>query len=218
MFKFGKRNQTHNDTGGTTAHHNNKGGLAKLAGGLPILLLALAAFVVALAGVSTVRHEVGENGGLPAYPNLDFTWFVVFFNLFVLLCCAIHLIGAGVGGRVMPIGTSAVVGLLAVATLLSIIETRDWDTVRKAVGDSTEAGKGATTLFAGFICLAILDGLLILILGNQHDTPRTVETKTYGNHPEGAFPTTTPVTHNTTGMAHATTAAAPHHDQGVNVV
>jgi len=57
MFKFGKRNQTHNDTGGTTAHHNNKGGLAKLAGGLPILLLALAAFVVALAGVSTVRHE-----------------------------------------------------------------------------------------------------------------------------------------------------------------
>jgi len=54
------------------------------------------------------------------------------------------------------------------------VTAADWDTVRKAVGDSTEAGKGATTLFAGFICLAILDGLLILILGNQHDTPRSV--------------------------------------------
>jgi uncharacterized membrane protein len=213
MFK--KNRTPTNDT--TTASTGRKQSLAKLAGGLPILLLALAAFVVALAGVSLVRHEVGEGPSAP-YPSLDFTWFVVFFNLFVLLCCAVHLVGAGLGGR-MPLGSSAVAGLLAVATVLTIVETRDWNAVRKTAGHSNKVGKGATTLFAGYIALAVLDGLLILILGNQHDTRRSVETKTYHNHPQGDFPTTTtPVTHNTTGMAHATTTAAPHHNQGVNAV
>lgn len=181
------------------------------------MLLALSAFVVALAGVSVIRSTGGENPSAP-YPSLDFTWFVVFFNLFVLLCCAIHLIGAGVGR--MPLGSSAVAGLLAIATVLVIFETRDWNAIRKTVGHSSKLGKGATTLFAGYVALAVLDGLLLLILGNQHDTRRDVESKTYHNNAvEPAFPTTsTPVTHNTTGMAHATTTAAPHHNQGANVV
>lgn len=211
-----RKNKTHNNaaTSGTGATTGRKQGLAKLAGGLPVLLLALAAFAVALAGVSVVRHEKGETPADRVYPDLGFDWFVVFFSLFTLLCCAIHLIGAGAGK--MPLGSSAVAGLLAVATVLTIIQTRDWNNVRRIVGRSSKAGKGATTLFAGYISLAVLNGLLILILGNQHDTRRSVETKTYHNHPEAAFPTTTPVTHNT-GMAHATTTTAPH-NQGVNVV
>jgi len=209
MFKKNKTNPGH--TTASTSTHSKGRGIAKLAGGLPILLLALAAFAVALAGVSVIRHEVGENsvgyGG-----SLDYTWFVVFFNLFVLLCCAIHLIGAGVGR--MPLGTSAVAGLLAVATVLTILETQRWNVVRRAVGRNDKAGKGVTTLFAGYISLAVLDGLLILILGNQTDSKRahgSTTTTTHYAHPnEGNYPAG-----NTTGMAHATTTATP---QGVNVV
>lgn len=206
-----KKNKTHNDGVATTTSRGKGGAIAKLAGGLPILLLAFAAFAVAVAGVSVVRNQAGENGNLAPYPRLDYTWFVIFFNLFVLLCCAIHLIGAGLGGR-MPLGSSAVAGLLAVATVLTILETRDWNNVRRASGTGTRAGKGAVTLFAGYISLAVLDGLLILILGNQHDSHRAVTTTTTTHH--NAFPTTTPA-HNT-GMAHATTTVPPN--QGVNVV
>lgn len=216
MFKFGK-NKTHNGAPTTQTGSNNKSGIAKLAGGLPVLLLALAAWAVALAGVAVVRNEVGENPGFLVHA-LGFSWFVVFFSLFVLLTALIHAVAAGAGaGRKMPIGASAVAGLLAVATVLTILETRDWNDARRTTGHGNKVGKGATTAFAGFLSLAVLNGLLILILGNQHDTHRSVETKTYHNHPEAAFPTTTPVTHNT-GMAHATTTTAPHHNQGVNVV
>ena len=48
-----------------------------------------------------------------------------------------------------------------------------WNIVRRAVGHSNKAGKGVTTLFAGYISLAVLDGLLILILGNQTDSKRS---------------------------------------------
>jgi hypothetical protein len=48
----------------------------------------------------------------------------------------------------------------------------DWNAIRKTVGHSSKLGKGATTLFAGYVALAVLDGLLLLILGNQHDTRR----------------------------------------------
>ena len=45
--------------------------------------------------------------------------------------------------------------------------------MRRAVGRNDKAGKGVTTLFAGYISLAVLDGLLILILGNQTDSKRS---------------------------------------------
>ena len=49
-----------------------------------------------------------------------------------------------------------------------------WNSARKAVGHSDRFGKGVLTAFAGFLAVSALNGLLILILGNQHDTNRQV--------------------------------------------
>ena len=136
--------------------------------------------------------------------------------------------GAGVG--FMPIGASAVAGILAVVTALTMLETQStssrtfctmrpcihsllnnhskhnlggvevcpgvtgfaahlcvvhmlqtfhmlsstagWNSARKAVGHSDRFGKGVITTFAGFLALSALNLLLILILGNNHDTNR----------------------------------------------
>lgn len=47
-----------------------------------------------------------------------------------------------------------------------------WNSARKAVGHSDRFGKGVLTAFAGFLAVSALNGLLILILGNQHDTAK----------------------------------------------
>ena len=63
MFKKTNKSNTGTTTGAST--HSKGRGLAKLAGGLPILLLALSAFAVALAGVSVIRHEGVHPSPLP---------------------------------------------------------------------------------------------------------------------------------------------------------
>lgn len=47
-----------------------------------------------------------------------------------------------------------------------------WNSARKESGHRDMFGKGVTTAFAGFLALSALNALLILILGNQHDTAK----------------------------------------------
>lgn len=187
--------------GGHKGEGQAKRGIAQLAGGLPVLLLALAAWVVALAGVAVMRHEVGE---VVLGVELGFTWWVVFFEIFVLLAALAYLIGAGAG--FLPIGTAAITALLAVVTALTMLETQRWNSARKATGHADRFGKGVTTAFAGFLALSALNGLLILLLGNQHNNhQQTVHQHNTYNNPttQAAFPSTgTTPAH--TGMVHAT--------------
>lgn len=207
--------------GGHKGDGNAKRGIAKLVSGIPFLLLALGAWAVALAGVAVMRKTVGEN---VLGVELDFTWWVIFFELFVLLAALAHIIGAGAG--FMPIGASAIAGILAVVTALTMLETQRWNSARKATGHSDRFGKGVTTAFAGFLAVSALNALLILILGNQHDTAKGVSTShnTYNNpttqtnypNTQANYPSTGTAAPGHTGMVHAT-HTEPTHDR-VNVV
>lgn len=168
-------------------------GVAKLALGIPLALLALAAWVVAISGVSVVRHEAGSDdvdGGL------GFSWFVISATAFVLFFALIYLVGAAI--PFIADSYSAIVGLLAVVTVLDILETEKWDGIRKATPYSTKIGKGAVTAFSGFLALATLNALLILVLGNSAALRRR-EPEAYASN----------VHHNPVGTHTHTGAAAP---------
>jgi hypothetical protein len=196
MFK--RKNK--NVAGDTTSRPASKGGMAKLASGIPLLLLALAAWAVTLAGVAVIRHAAGTDN---VYGGLSFTWFVVFFELFVLLAALMHLIGVGVGR--VPIGHAAIASLLGVVTVLTFLETNKWYLERKTAQYGTLQGNGVVTTFAGFISLSVLNGLLIIALGNQHTSAvrDNVHHNTEYHHTPttgGAVPATYPA--GTTGTGH----------------
>lgn len=143
-------------------NRNVKGsGIAKLASGIPLVLLALAAAIVAIAGISVARHAGNES----AFGGLGFTWFVIAATFFVLGLTFLYLVGSSfsfVAGA-----HSAIVGLLAIVTVLCILETQRWDNARSSTPYSTKLGKGAVTAFAGYLALAVLLALLIMVIGNS---------------------------------------------------
>ncbi|KAL0019857.1 hypothetical protein WJX79_010681 [Trebouxia sp. C0005] len=99
----------------------SKGAVGKTAAGLPILALASAAWVVTLAGLAIARHIGGEAG-------LGFLWFVWAFEGFVLFFCILHLIEVGAG---FSLAHAATASLLAVVTVLTILETESLNQTRK---------------------------------------------------------------------------------------
>lgn len=137
----------------------SKGVLGKTLTGLPILALAAAAWVVTLAGLAIARHAGGESG-------LGFLWFIWAFEGFVLFFCILHLIEVGAG---FSLAHAATASLLAVVTVLTILETETLNTLRKATGNSSSLyHKGIVCAFAGFLALSALNLLLVIVLGTNH--------------------------------------------------
>jgi hypothetical protein len=172
-------------------------GIAKLLSGFPLVLLALAAWAVAIAGVSVVRHEAGSND---IYGGIEFTWFVIFGTIFVLLAALVQLIGISVD--LLPIGHAAIASLLAVMTTLNMLETNRWNQARKSTPYSdSRLGKGAVTAFAGFISVSVLSALLIIALGNSAELRHSRKEEVH------VAPThTTQIHHNPVGTTPVATA------------
>lgn len=147
----------------------SKGAIGKTALGLPLLFLTFAAWIVTLAGLAIARHNGGESG-------LGFLWFVWAFEGFVLFFCLLHLIEVGAG---FSLAHAATASLLAVVTVLTILETETANTLRKGnVGGNTGTyHKGIITLFAGFLCLSALNLLLVIVLGTQHNAGTSTHRK-----------------------------------------
>jgi len=174
----------------------------KLAGGLPMLLLAFGGWAVALAGLAVMDHANGGESGDAG--SLEFPWWVVFFDLFVLLCVLIHFIEIGLG---FGIGRVSAVALLAVVEVLKMLQCDRFNQERKFTNGQYK--KGAQTAFAGFLIAAVAEGILIILLGaadhadrsgHQHDSHDHNYT---GNTTATARPIGTAGTH-TTGTTGAT--------------
>jgi hypothetical protein len=209
----GINNMRHGNRNGDQA--NAAGGTSKFLGipGAALIVLAFFAWVVALAGVAVLRKQGGEN---VLGQELSFTWWVIFFELFVLLAAGIHLTGARLN-RLDVIGTGAagISGILAVVTALTMLETQRWNSARKVTSRSDRIGKGAITAFAGFLALSALNTLLILILGSHqtHSVHHWVERNPA--YPAAVAPGTNGGTHSTTAVPTAAGGNGLAHTQTV---
>lgn len=154
----------------------SKGAVGKTAAGLPILALASAAWVVTLAGLAIARHIGGEAG-------LGFLWFVWAFEGFVLFFCILHLIEVGAG---FSLAHAATASLLAVVTVLTILETESLNQTRKLSNGSNRYHNGIICAFAGFLALSVLNLLLVIILGTQHNPGTSSHQKGQNMSSQGA--------------------------------
>ena len=160
----------------SSANHGDKNalGLFKLGTGLPFALLGLSAWVIALAGVALMRHEVGEN---VLGERLSFSWWVIFFSLFVLLVALIHAAGSSLPHNIRKyaIGAAATTGLLAVSSALTMLETQRWYNARDVTTRGDRLGKGVRLAFAGFLAVSACQLILILLLGHEQQGPAYVQ-------------------------------------------
>jgi len=172
------------------------GKIAKLATGLPLWSLALAGWALALIGVAICDHYSGaSNGGSTPF---GFSWWVVFFDLFVLLCVMLYLVELGAGYGLSQV---AVVALLAVVEVLKMLETEKWNNYRKQPDVTGRNRKGAQVAFSGWLIASIAEGLLIITLGTATHAGRNHDDKHHDHYPVTSANTASARPVGTTGTA-----------------
>ncbi|KAK9837768.1 hypothetical protein WJX74_004659 [Apatococcus lobatus] len=146
----------------------------------PLVFLALASWVVALAGVASLQHLT--TGDKHAW---QFDWWIVLLNLVAFCLVAAYTL---MGPHRSNIG---VVALLAVVTTLNMIRCDVFNTIRLELDSSStpasSSGSAATgrrllansttqrvdTLFAGYLLMSVFSVLQMLVLGHYQSTSQS---------------------------------------------
>jgi len=141
-----------------TTSHGSKRSKAQLGIGALMLGFVFLSWCVLVGGLSAVQHRANDNNAF------EFEWWIVFFELFLVILAAIELTG-------FRRGHSGLVALKAVNTALIMLYCQNWNNRRRdQVGSLNPFGaKAVRTTFAGFILLAIANALLILSMGTEPD-------------------------------------------------
>lgn len=126
----------------------------------PVLFLDLCAWIVLLAGVSSLEHVKGTEGVVSAGTGgvgYSWQWWVVVFQ-FVTLVGVFH--AASWGHH--EVGRVAVVAFLSIATVLLFYESNSYYVLHHS---GTGPYRRITTYFTGAFLCAIFNLLLIVFLG-----------------------------------------------------
>ncbi|KAK9806337.1 hypothetical protein WJX72_010659 [[Myrmecia] bisecta] len=120
-------------------------------GSFTLLGLGAVSWLISLAGVSAVTKVLGTS------EPVGFFWWVVFANLFVYVLVGLTLAMNYHASR------ASVLALLAVVTALTMALTDSANSLRRGAFEKSRFD----CLFAGFLLMSIVDGLLIFFVGHD---------------------------------------------------